>query len=87
MDSWAENDWLSRFKQLAGGRTAIIITHRFTTAMHAETIHVMDNGRIIESGSHEELINRNGLYAKLHEYQKPALLTAPENPGSREAAK
>jgi ATP-binding cassette subfamily B protein len=49
---------------LADGKTAVIITHRFTTAMHAETIHVMDNGRIIESGSHEELLALNGRYAQ-----------------------
>ncbi len=63
MDSWAEADWLLRFRRLAAGRTALIITHRFTTAMQADTIHVMDKGRIIESGSHAELLIRQGRYA------------------------
>lgn len=63
MDSWAENDWLSRFKNLARGRTAIIITHRFTTAMQADKIHVMDKGSVIESGSHQELMTLQGSYA------------------------
>jgi ATP-binding cassette subfamily B protein len=64
LDPWAEADWLERFRQLAFGRTSIIITHRFTTAMHADVIHVMDRGRIIESGSHHQLVNQPGLYSK-----------------------
>lgn len=64
LDPWAEADWLERFRQLAFGRTSIIITHRFTTAMHADMIHVMDRGRIVESGNHQRLINQNGLYAQ-----------------------
>lgn len=64
MDSWAEAEWFDRFCALAAGRTAMIITHRFTTAMRADIIHVMQDGRIVESGSHEELLCRNGLYAQ-----------------------
>ncbi|HWF90457.1 MAG TPA: ABC transporter ATP-binding protein [Pyrinomonadaceae bacterium] len=64
LDPWAEADWLERFRQLASGRTSIIITHRFTTAMHADVIHVMDRGRIVESGSHQNLLNQNGLYSE-----------------------
>jgi ATP-binding cassette, subfamily B, bacterial len=64
LDPWAEADWLERFRQLAAGRTSIIITHRFTTAMHADVIHVMDHGRIIESGSHQRLLEQSGLYAE-----------------------
>ena len=63
MDSWSEMDWVKRFRQLASGRTAIIIAHRFTTAMQADIIHVMDNGRIVESGSHDELLSLGGRYA------------------------
>jgi ATP-binding cassette, subfamily B, bacterial len=63
LDPWAEADWLRRFRELAVDRTAIIITHRFTTAMHADVIHVMEHGRIIESGSHDELLDRDGRYA------------------------
>jgi ATP-binding cassette subfamily B protein len=64
LDPWAEADWLERFRQLAFGRTSIVITHRFTTAMHADVIHVMDRGRIVESGSHQRLIEQHGLYAQ-----------------------
>src|SRR5205823_9784442 len=56
MDSWAEAAWLERFRSLAEGRTVIIITHRFTTAMRADVIHVMADGEIVESGSHHELL-------------------------------
>lgn len=63
MDSWAEADWLGRFRKLVADRTALIITHRFTTAMQADIIHVMDRGRVIESGSHEELLAAGGRYA------------------------
>lgn len=64
LDPWAEADWLERFRELAHGRTSIIITHRFTTAMHADVIHVMDRGRIVESGSHHRLLQQSGLYAE-----------------------
>ena len=64
LDPWAEADWLERFRKLALGRTSIIITHRFTTAMHADVIHVMDHGRVVESGSHQRLLEQSGLYAE-----------------------
>jgi len=64
MDSWAENDWLQRFMELAKGKTALVITHRFTTAMKADIIHLMDQGRVIESGTHESLMQLNGKYSQ-----------------------
>ena len=64
MDPWAEADWLQRFRALAAGRTAILITHRFTTARLADEIHVMEEGRIVESGAHHNLIASGGRYAE-----------------------
>ena len=64
LDPWAEADWLRRFRQLASGHTAIVITHRFTTAMYADVIHVMEQGRIVESGTHDDLLCQNGRYAE-----------------------
>ncbi len=64
MDSWTEADWMARFRDLVKERTALIITHRFTTAMQTDIIHVMVEGRIIESGTHAELISINSYYAK-----------------------
>lgn len=63
MDSWAEQDWLSRFRNLTEDKTALMITHRFTTAMHADIIHVLDKGRVVESGTHEQLVALGGAYA------------------------
>jgi len=64
MDSWAEADWFGRFRELAAHRTALVITHRFTTARHADVIHVMDSGQIVESGSHAELLELGGRYSE-----------------------
>lgn len=64
MDSWAEVDWFDRFREMVSGKTGIIITHRFTIAMRADIIHVIDKGKIIESGNHRELIKADGFYAK-----------------------
>ena len=64
MDSWAESDWLNRLRKLTQGCTTLLITHRFTTAMRADEIHVIRHGRIVESGSHTELVAAGGLYAR-----------------------
>jgi ATP-binding cassette subfamily B protein len=64
MDPWAEAEWLRRFRELARGRTVLIITHRFSTAIFADTICVMDRGKIVESGTHADLLGRNGRYAQ-----------------------
>lgn len=77
MDSWAEADWFDRFRELANGRTAIVITHRFTTAKRADIIYVMDDGHIVESGSHEELLTRKGLYAQSWKAQMQSSVSQP----------
>jgi len=64
MDPWAESDWLRRFRQLAAGRTTLVITHRFSTARIADMVHVMSDGRVIERGSHDQLISAGGRYAQ-----------------------
>lgn len=64
MDPWTEGDWMDRFRTHAAGRTAVIITHRMTTAMRADTIHVMRHGRIVESGCHASLSAKGGYYAQ-----------------------
>lgn len=63
LDSWAEAEWFDRFRELVEDRIGIVITHRFTIARRADVIHVMKHGQIVESGSHEDLLLLDGLYA------------------------
>ena len=72
MDPWAEAEWLERFRKFASGKTVLIITHRFTTAMYADVIHVMERGKIVESGSHDELVRQGGAYADAWTKQRQA---------------
>jgi ATP-binding cassette subfamily B protein len=57
------------------GRSALVISHRFSTVRNADRIYVMDQGRVVESGSHGELMNRDGLYADLFRLQAAAYLS------------
>jgi ABC-type multidrug transport system fused ATPase/permease subunit len=50
-------------------RTALVIAHRLSTVRNASRIVVIDNGRIVEEGTHAELIRRRGLYARLYQIQ------------------
>jgi len=52
-----------------GGRTTIVIPHRLSTIIHADVICVVDDGRIVEQGTHDELLALGGHYAKLHAIQ------------------
>ena len=62
----AIQDALSR---LMKGRTTLIIAHRLATVARADCIYVLDHGRIVEKGTHRELIKGNNVYARLHELQ------------------
>ena len=64
LDPWTEADWYARFTTATAGRTAVIITHRFTTAMQADVIHVMQHGRVVETGTHASLMSMAGAYAQ-----------------------
>ena len=67
LDVRSEYELFSRFKQLTEEQTTILISHRFSTVRMADRILVMENGQITEQGTHDELIQSNGLYAELYD--------------------
>lgn len=69
LDARAEYTVFQRFAELTKGKTAVLISHRFSTVRMANRILVLDKGQIIEMGSHEELISKNGHYAELFSLQ------------------
>ena len=69
LDTESERHVQSALTKLMQGRTTLVIAHRLSTVMDADLIHVIDNGGLAESGSHTELIAKDGLYARLYQLQ------------------
>src|SRR5438270_3349139 len=72
LDAQAEYEVFTKFRELTKGKTAVFISHRFSTVRLADRIFVIENGSIIESGSHEELMTLDGRYAALFNLQAEA---------------
>ena len=72
LDAQAESEVFSHFRTLTEGKTAVFISHRFSTVRLADRIFVLENGTILESGSHEQLMSIDGRYAELFNLQAEA---------------
>lgn len=71
MDPEAEFNVFKKFKEVVEGKTGILVSHRFSTVQMADYIYVISNERIIEEGTHQDLLHKNGTYAKM--FQKQAM--------------
>ena len=65
IDAESENYIMNEILKLAKSKTVILISHRLANVVNSDKIYVMDNGKVIENGTHNDLIEKNGLYANL----------------------
>ena len=69
VDTKTEEEILQNLGKIMNGKTSILIAHRISTIKNADKILVLDNGEIIEQGTHNELLNLNGSYTELYNNQ------------------
>ncbi|GIF21096.1 ATP-binding cassette subfamily B protein [Actinoplanes tereljensis] len=76
LDARAEHDVYQRLRELAAGRTVVLITHRMASVREADRIYVLDHGAVVEQGDHQELMASKGIYAQLFTLQASAYQSA-----------
>ncbi|GAA0592604.1 lipid A export permease/ATP-binding protein MsbA [Caenispirillum bisanense] len=86
LDTESERQVQQALDELMKGRTTLVIAHRLSTVVNADLIHVIDHGRVIESGTHAELLAREGAYARLYQLQFAAEQSASAADQGRVAA-
>ena len=74
LDARAEHEVFLRFTELTRGKTAVLISHRFSTVRMADRILVLNKGKMAEMGSHEELLEKGGIYSELFRLQAAGYL-------------
>jgi ATP-binding cassette subfamily B protein len=72
LDPQAEWEVFQHIKELARGRVVVLVSHRFSTVRNADQIHIFDRGRVVESGTHDELLAMDGRYAQMYKIQAQA---------------
>ena len=84
LDPRAEHDLFERIRSLLSGRTVLLISHRFSSVRSADRIYVLDGGRVVEGGTHAELMADAGLYRELFTLQAAAYLGEEEDAGRQD---
>jgi subfamily B ATP-binding cassette protein MsbA len=86
LDTESERQIQGALKRLMVGRTSVVIAHRLSTVQDADIIYAIDGGKVVESGTHAELLRRSGVYARLWQMQFADEAEAPPSAASRASA-
>jgi subfamily B ATP-binding cassette protein MsbA len=88
LDTESERLVQQAIERLLEGRTVFVIAHRISTVAHANLILVLDRGRVVERGTHEELLSRHGMYHRLHslQFRSPVAAASPASELARTPA-